>query len=472
MPKKTAAASRGQVLHQTIELSEPQKTDTATAAAEKPDFWVYMQSLTADQWKDHIVYLTRELPRTTINGLGGYLVKLVQPFDIEEIKQAYGGQEFSYIMKRKNEIMYSGRFKIEAPAKLDATREVAGQANSIAPANDAGTTGLLQQFVGVLRDELQRSRENGGGTSDAAIEMVTKASDRAMEIITKQVATPQDPATQLLSTIELMNKIRPPAAADTTMNTLMMAVLPKLVERLFAPIDPLAQVTSLMAVFDKLNELRGDGGHTKRDWKQMALEAGMDALPKVLDTINRSRESAPPPPARLVPAAPATPGVHPQQPPHGAAAPAAPAMPNGGLRTVPLANGADGTFPQRAGSGDGPQAADGPGVERGSITLTTDQYNAIVKKHILEMVAMGLGGDSIVDYLDRAQPDVLAQIEKFTDAQLEMFFGDDEILAIVLQHPRWKEVLGEVREYMAEIAADDAAGGDSQSAQDAIRAGR
>lgn len=453
MPRRAVARAPQQVLHQTIELSDSQKPDNAAAAPEKPDFWVYMQSLTPDQWKDHIVYLTRELPRTTINGMGGYLVKLVQPFDIEEIKQAYGGQEFSYIMKRKNEIMYSGRFKIEAPAKLDAAREIAGQANTSAPANDAGTTGLLQQFVGVLRDELQRSRENGGGTSDAAIEMVTKASDRAMEIVTKQVPTPQDPSAQLLATVKLMNELRPPVAAggDSTLNQLMMAVLPKLVERLFAPVDPLAQVTSLLAVFDKLEGLRGGGGGGKRDWKQMALEAGMDALPKVLDTINRSRESAPPP-RHIVPAAPATPGVLPQVPPHGAAAPAAPAMPNGGLRTVPLANGADGTFPQQPG-GDG--AAQPPAADAKPEAFTEDQYNTIVKRHILEMVAMGLGGDSIVEYLERAQPDVLAQIEKFTDAQVEMFFNSDQILAIVVQHPRWKEVLGEVREYLAEIAADD-----------------
>jgi hypothetical protein len=69
-----------------------------------------MQSLTLEQWKDHIVYVTRELPKTHMNGIGGgYLVKMQEAFDIEDIKVAFGGYEFSYIMKNKNEVLRSTR---------------------------------------------------------------------------------------------------------------------------------------------------------------------------------------------------------------------------------------------------------------------------------------------------------------------------------------------------------------------------
>jgi hypothetical protein len=68
----------------------------------------------------------------------------------------------------------------------------------------------------------------------------------------------------------------------------------------------------------------------------------------------------------------------------------------------------------------------------------------------VEMIAMGLDGGMIVEYLSAAKPGVLDEIERFSDAEVEVHFADDPVLKIALQLPRWKSVLAEVRAYMAE----------------------
>src|SRR5229473_3100140 len=153
MPRVPSARPKPAIIHQTIEVPTTQPAAEQEPKKSRPDFWTYIYKLTPEEWKDHIVYLTRELPKPQMNGIGGrYLVKIVERFDIEDIKNAYGGVEFSYIMKRKNAIVYSGRFRIEAPPKLDTARE------SLAT-GESGANALLQQCVSMLRDELARSRK-------------------------------------------------------------------------------------------------------------------------------------------------------------------------------------------------------------------------------------------------------------------------------------------------------------------------
>src|SRR5258708_2438389 len=147
MPRKSMAAPTNQPIdvHTTIQM--PQPATEKPVAPDKPDFWSYMQSLSPEAWKNHIVYLTRENPKTSINGIGGYLTKLQQAFDIEDIKVAFGGYEFSYIMKKGNDdIIYSGRFRIESPPKYDPSRENATPA-AAAPAStiDGNVLKVLEQ---------------------------------------------------------------------------------------------------------------------------------------------------------------------------------------------------------------------------------------------------------------------------------------------------------------------------------------
>src|SRR5260370_33548646 len=100
-----------------------------------------MRSLTPEDWKDHIVYLTRERPKTHMHVVVGcYLTKIIEPFELDDIKDAYGGYEFSYIMKRGRDAIYNGRFTVEAPPKLDGQRESAAAAGE-----NGGGNALVQQ---------------------------------------------------------------------------------------------------------------------------------------------------------------------------------------------------------------------------------------------------------------------------------------------------------------------------------------
>lgn len=455
MPRSTVVKSKPSVIHQTIEIPTPTNGDGKPEIEEKPDFWAYMQSLSPEQWKDHIVYLTRENPKTSINGVGGYLTKLQQPFDIEDIKVAYGGYEFSYIMKKKNEIAHSGRFRVEAPPKFDATRESAPTAAQ--PAADTATTAsLINQFISVLRDELARSREQSPSTAnEEAIKLLTNASNRAMEVIMKQVPQTTDPTQQLTQMLALLEKFRPQQPAPSS--DLLALILPELVKKLMTPVDPFAQITTFLAVFEKIDALRGSGGEGKpKDWKAAAV----DHLPEILSTakemLQSNAEAAKERRAGLE-AQRATAETLRHLPQNPTAQPpatqvAAPVQPTSGqqpsrrafdeqvvategLRTVPL-----NTAP----------ASDARPATTGEIDTDSNEFLNFVKRRVVELIHTGSSGESIVDFLDGVKPEFSQQLVQYPAEMVTSFFRADPILARAVANPRWNEVLEQARAYILE----------------------
>src|SRR5260370_31407167 len=113
--KMANSQSKRGVLHKPpkIPSASPATEETTTERETRPDFWTYMRSLTPEDWKDHIVYLTRERPKTHMNGVvGGYLTKIIQPFELDQIKEPYGGYQFNYIMKRSPDAIYKRQFPL------------------------------------------------------------------------------------------------------------------------------------------------------------------------------------------------------------------------------------------------------------------------------------------------------------------------------------------------------------------------
>jgi len=451
-----STAVKPAVLHQTIEIpqnDQPQPTETTE---KRIDFWTYMRKLTPEQWKDHIVYLTRESPKTTINGLGGYLTKMVEPFDIDDIKLAFGGREFSYIMKNRNEIVYSGRFNVEAPPRLDSSREIASVAGSAAPGMGAD---FAQQFISVLREELARSRDSGGEGDAKVIDMLTKASDRAVEMVTRQM--PQtDPAKQLESLLAvgksfgLVGGERSGGALQELIALLtpFAPILTPLLTRLLNPPDPIAQINTYLGLFEKLDSLRGEGGNgsgRRRSWQEIALEKGAELAPRLLDELAARREQAQQQPqqrplavgARQVPAAAAQAAPSPQFAPQGAAVPpAAPVRSAGPLRTVPLNGNGDVIDMQPA---EQPAAA-----PAGAIDEQSPAFVDWIKRRVVALVQIGQGGESIVDFLDGALPGFSDQLVQAPAETVTGFMAMDPILSAVTQNPRWPQILEEARAYI------------------------
>lgn len=441
MPRAVTRQPKPSVLHQTIEIPAAQTSNDESAKESRPDFWTYMHSLTPEQWKDHIVYLTRERPKTQMNGVvGGYLAKIVEPFDIEDIKMAYGGYEFSYIMKRGRDVIYGGKFSVEAEPKLDKQRE------STAAAENAGggTNGLAQQIVSMLRDELERSRESAGGdhTTERAVEMLSKASEKAMEIVQKQVPTA--------------------GAGGGGNNALLDKLMTAAIERLLTPppaaADPAKQLETMLSIFTKIDEIRGSGGGGgRRDWKAQLVDKGIEALPAVLDTLKQTREASlqiahdraraaehlsriPTPPGR--PVAPST--MTPRPP---GAVPAAPADPaSSGLRTVPI----DRSIPLERGDSGAyavPETAPAE-VFVETIDRNSTAFTNFLKQTIVEMIQRGDHGEQIVDFLDGAKPGFSNSLVQYPPEQLTAYLSLDPILRAAVEHPNWSEVLDEARNYI------------------------
>jgi hypothetical protein len=435
-------AAKPAVLHQTIEI--PQNDQQQTQTPEKRvDFWTYMRQLTPEQWKDHIVYLTRESPKTTINGLGGYLTKMCEPFDIDDIKTGFGGREFSYIMKNKNEIVYSGRFSVEAPPRLDREREM--------PTVSGGPAGMGsdfgQQFISVLRDELARSRESGDGDAKV-IEMLTKASDRAVEMVTRQLPN-NDPAKQLESLLNVAKAMGILGNANgnggalkelLSLLTPFAPILTPLLQKLLNPPDPLAQINTYLGLFEKLDALRGEGSGSgrRRDWKEIAAEKALEIAPRILDDMAARRQAAaapaPAPAYRTIPSASPQGASSPQLAPQGATVPPAAPAPrsNEPLRTVPL-------------NGEVVEAAPAPVP---ASFETQPEFVDWLKRRIVVLVEMGQSGESIVDFLDGAAPGFSDQLAQAPADQVTAFLAIDPILSAVTKHPRWAQTLEEARAYI------------------------
>jgi hypothetical protein len=441
MPRAVAQRERPIVVNVGTEAAAPTEQAPAPKPEPKLDVWSYMAQLTPKEWESHIVYLTREEPKVSINGSGGYLRKFVQAFDMDDIKRTYGGYRFSYIMKRDNQLIYSGDFKVEAPPLYDRERE---NVPGAAPATRADSNGdLLKEFVSVLRDELARSREANGNSSsaDAAIDMVSKASERAMEIVKSQVPAGTDPSDQLgklVGTLKNLGLFPQPAAAAG--NSLLETIT--VLERIGVfqkPKTMLEQIAELNALKEFMG---GEGGGGKTTW----LDLGREALPKVLDAISAAAANqaqvqqrprpVPPQPAARVPA----PGQQPA-PPQRAIPAAAPS--SSGLRMVPVDE-----------NGEAPPPAGGQPIN----VAAEEPFSVVMRKKIVETVHFGDDAENdatdIVNFLQIAWPEGARYLETLSEEQITNFFAMDPILVVATQEPRWREVLTFAKAYAIELLAD------------------
>src|SRR5260370_9544534 len=72
-PRIANRQSKPAVLHQTLEIpsASPATEETPKERETRPHFWTYMRSLTPEDWKDDIVYLTPQRPKTHMNRVAG-----------------------------------------------------------------------------------------------------------------------------------------------------------------------------------------------------------------------------------------------------------------------------------------------------------------------------------------------------------------------------------------------------------------
>lgn len=120
----------------TKEVIEVPQESGPPAKPERPprlDLWELCGSTTEQEWKDRnlVAYLHRINPGKT-KGLGPYLRKYYGPFDIDMVKEEWGGSEFpggvegnyTVMMNERNKIWFNQEFQIAGAARYPNQSQV------------------------------------------------------------------------------------------------------------------------------------------------------------------------------------------------------------------------------------------------------------------------------------------------------------------------------------------------------------
>jgi hypothetical protein len=217
--------------------------------------------------------------------------------------------------------------------------------------------------------------------------------------------------------------------------------------------EQIADAKALMDVF-------GGGDGAPKDWRAMGVKALVDHLPEILDTLKttstntisaaqaraaealsraqaaeslRNVQQQQPSAARPAPAA--------AQPTANAAPPAPSIRVDGGLQVVPR-DSADVGTPTVVVETAKPTPAAEP--------TTQEEYDTAMKIQVVNMMRMGASGGAIASFLEDVKPELAKDLTTYAPNVITDFFAKDPILKLMVEDPRWNEVLTDAREYLAE----------------------
>lgn len=427
-------------------------------------FWDMLQQIPRDQWGNvYSVMAWREEPKVPgVPGAKGFLFEAFEPITLSYFKERYGGGKFKAVLQKNSKFQTTHIFDVEGQPKYDLSRE-APHANPSGAANGDANSALLKDFVGVLRDELARSRESNSAANpatDQAISLVSSAAEKAMEIVASRAnAGGTGSSTQQLS--ELVNIVKGllPAQGGSGFESTLLKVL---MEKLLTPVDPLAQVTAFLGIFEKIDAIRGgggEGGGKAKDWRAMLAEGAVNKGPEILrelrETFQVSKEAAA---ERRV----ASENIRRVEELRHGAAPAAPAngqpatpaaVPTGPLRTVPI----DRTAPITPEVMPAAAPAETPPAAPGMTSAETDAVGKFMEQRIVQMIADERDAEDIVDFIEEIDATMNDMLLQYSEDLVTTFLAGRPIIGKATQHPQWSEFLRRAKTYIKEIREEDAA---------------
>lgn len=456
MPRRTNSAAPAQDI--TINLKQPAAPPAdppEQEQTEKPFFWERLAAIAKDKWENGsmTLWVYRLEPKAVMRtGERGYLAILTQPITPMDVKQRWGGGRFRFMVLENNKMLFSTEEEIVGDPVFDREREV--NAVSAAPANGAGTidttglTKILEQQNARLFSVLETLQTKGGDDPaiKSAVEILSTAYKSGLSALTTQTnGSGVDSMKQFETMLTMVERL---IGARSQGNSLTETI--QLLEKLGLMSKP-KSLKEQIEEAKALSDLMGSGADPK-DWKAKALELAGQHLPEILDVLKQPRQA---------PAAPMRPPMRPAPeyaPANSQPAPAPAAAPQAAPVTaaVPQQNvklsgfnivqqdaaaaPVDATLPNTV----SPAAGSTPPV------LTQEEYDYGLKVNVVNMMRQGASGDTIAGFILDCKPEMADDLLKYPEAFITDFFSQDPILKLMVEDPRWLEVLRDAREFLKE----------------------
>ena len=432
------------VLRQEIDLS-PSQPSAGPSEAETLTFWEHLWEVPENQWaseteKGFRVYLyDHDSPGSK------YLAVIFHPFDIEWIKQNYGGGRYrAQLNDSSGRIVSKEIFAIDGDSKRKPPQNAQ---NSTAPPQTQPDS-VTSEIIRMMREEQNETRKllrelmerNSNPTGTAPVPpidpniMLRGVVDMFSGLLTKAQA-PQ-PQLGLLDMVALIEKFKGPD---------LLTVLTQAKE---AGLIPGASAGgNLVTQFRELKEAAevvGLGEGKGKSWAETLIDKGpeiIEAGSKIVDKL-QNVEATRLQTARTVHAI--------QQQQRGAVVTPPPGAPPAG---APAANPAPPHYaPQHAQQVIAPTAGIGLDVEAPGSPAAADQIAEaerqlkFVKEKIVEMIAQGKDGGEIVDFLDNLDKTICDGFSGASVQQIIDVFSNDPILRKATALPRFKAAITEIVE--------------------------
>lgn len=417
----------------------------------KQDFWQKMETAFRETPADCSVYIYRQLPKSRMNGSGGYLAILTEPFTEEDIKKRWGGYQFRAMLNRGRTMLAATTFDIEATPKLDAEKEL----NFVHRPGDPAAGGL--SGGGDIRTALefvQSQLDKSDPANSRALDIIADAAKKANEMLIGQMPKQLSTVEMLAQFAELRKNLAP------TTDPIMAALLPELIKKAFAgPADnATSSVEGTLSLVSKIKDMFG-GSFAGAAVRTGLADKFIEALPQIVEKagplmdrlVAISKNNAEIARFRAM-----TAGIPAQQP-----APAnvtTRAIPQA---AAPAANGnppvaAPGSFaPLQTEELDAAAPAPAP-MPPGADRLASD-LEAFFKFRVVEMIEGNFSGDQVYSFICGANPVLAAMMMNASEVQIREFLASDPVLARAATLPVFDQFLTEMMEYISEEKAQNAA---------------
>lgn len=427
MPRATAAPETPSVvINQTVASTE--KPERA-AEKPKPDFWTYLKSLSPQDWKSRVVYLYRTRPIVGNKQKEKYLDVYSGPFTIDDVKNRFGGEEFRAMLLKDGRAEMNEEFCIEAAPKYDLAREI--------PGTEASQTAMVRDLVDKLTTRAPESNPSTDIAMSKSIDMLSTAFETALT----KIAGTAGGSDSMRDPFTLIRMMKDLGLIGQPQNNLRDAiVLLKELGLLQQQSQPVNRIQEFKDLVSAVKEISGDlaSEAAPQNWKTRLVDKVAEVAPALISNIGgmmekqaqiereRTHRAQIITQARTVPDAVQQPLTAPAQIPAVNPDPSVAGEP---IRTVPL-NHAN---------------AQPAAVQTETVGQPSQEW---LSKRVFAAIQGEQSGESVIDFLDVANPAITQYFSTLTKEQIKNVFASDYILKSAIALPNFEQWLDEAYTYL------------------------